>query len=125
MNASELFSSSDAGHIPPMHPSRSQRLPFTNFSGVSSRTSFRGYGKIAASSGPTTRLSFSSALFPPTGPAGPKGVSSLKGVYSVETSRDISLPSFNNWIRKADFGSDEHTAECARAVAGIVAAPKP
>ena len=122
MNAADTFSTSVAGHIPPKHPLWSPSLPSPIFSGGSSRTQFRGYGKLATLRGQPTRLSFSSALSPPTGLAGPS--SNLKGVYSVETSRDTSFLSFNNWIRRADFGSDEHTAECALAVAALVAKTK-
>ena len=96
-----------------MPPKRSPSLSFPIATGGGSRTIFRGYGKQAQASGRIGHNYFKGQL-----------ASSLPtGVYAAVSDIAHSVPSFQDFLLRSNFGSREEEASVA--LASFIAAPAP
>ena len=96
-----------------MPPKRSPSLFFPIATGGSSRTTFRGYGKQAQASGLIGHQNFKGQL----------ASSVTNGVHSAVAYTAHSVPSFQDFLLRSNFGSREEEASVA--LASFIAAPAP
>ena len=96
-----------------MPPKRSPSLFFPIATGGTSRTIFRGYGKQAQASGLIGHQNFKGQLAP----------SVMNGVHSAVAYSAHSVPSFQDFLLRSNFGSREEEASVA--LASLIAAPAP
>ena len=96
-----------------MPPKRSQSLFLPIATGGSSRTTFRGYGKQAQASGLIGHQNFKGQL----------ASSVTNGVHSAVAYTAHTVPSFQDFLLRSNFGSREEEASVA--LASLIAAPAP